>query len=198
MINSRLCTNSPIQYTWLIILVAAWILTPVSSYAQNIEVLGGPDQSGHNYTWTIKNHSDIPITEVIIPHFRGDLFGPVPHGWEHEATEIPGKTSTGKAGTCHYRSTNRGIYSVGKGEEIQFHMRIAPKGAPKGLGVVTIIFQDGSKMEINNVPVSVPEAWLSQNAPFLGMAVCFIIFVVVMSRKSNTRKKTDIQEQSSQ
>ncbi|MCH9002063.1 MAG: hypothetical protein IIC02_05765, partial [Planctomycetes bacterium] len=55
----------------------------------NVAISGGADDSGHNYSWTIKNEHDSPIIFVEFPQYKAGV-GIPPHGWKSKLTNPRG------------------------------------------------------------------------------------------------------------
>ena len=71
----------PLAPSLVLSLCAADLVASPAAAQENLVVIEGePDESGHNYQWTVTNQHDSPIVEIEFPHFRADLFT-APEGW---------------------------------------------------------------------------------------------------------------------
>lgn len=144
-------------------------------------VTGGPDASGHNYSWSITNNDPSPIVSVQIPHFEGDLCL-APPNWTGSMSPTP--RAHAPDGACDYAATNDST-GITTGRAASFQLRVGPKGAARGKGVISIAYADGRK---ELVPAQVPV-----RAPFgdqfVSLAALALIFVTFLTVRAFRRKR---------
>ncbi len=143
-----------------------------------VTITGGADASGHNYTWTVTNHHTSPIVYLEFPHFRADMFH-VPAGWAAETTNlVGGRREPDKPSVCIARAEppNTGLWH---GCSREFGMRVAPAGAPRGPGTVTVRFADGTENKVAGVELPEPPASSGKYIPLIGAGVIFAGWVIV-------------------
>lgn len=171
-------------YSWaLLIAMIAGSHAPAADPA--VTITGGPDESAHNYAWTIQNDHNRPIVYVQFPHFRADLFNP-PDGWTGAIIQPTGQASaTGKC-TAVVNDQSRGIHP---GSSAVFAMRIGPYagnyGARPGEGDVLIRFADGTETTVRAMVPS-RESFLGRHLSLF--AFCSIVIVALLVRAARKRR----------
>ena len=138
-----------------------------------VSITGGPDASGHNYTWIVTNHHDAAITAVAFPHYRADTFTP-PAGWTFDITHVLGRGA--KEGLCAGKVDSPGA-AIYPGKSAEFYLRVAPKGAKRGIRQARVTFKDGREVLVQ-VETSVREPFLERNMTVVGLGVMFVLFLV--------------------
>ena len=170
------------------ILLAAAVLVvaaPVGAQDAKVTITGGVDDSGQNYNWRVTNNYSSPIVSIQFPHFRGDLFT-APKGWSQEwknQVKLGAKIAPGWCRTTAFKPEEDGIR---RGRWLDFHMRLARGGAMARLGTVTVRFADDTEVQVSNVEVPTAKSFIEENAMGFGLAVLFVIALLVHFRK---RKK---------
>jgi len=151
-----------------------------------IVITGGADASGHTYTWQVHNGGILPIIEVRFPHYRGGLFFP-PSGWSSDCTGLVHVGAKDEVGVCTARSPAPAD-GIAPGRSVTFSMQIAPAGAKRGPGEVTVRFADGSETRIAGVELSQREAIGDKNLPLFGLGGAFTIFVIAQAVRERRRR----------
>lgn len=145
-----------------------------------VEITGGADETGQNYTWKIKNKGSAAITRIIIPHYRCDTFN-IPTGWERgECTNLARVSQKDAPGICEAIAKNGGI---GQGGSAEFGMRLSRVGADERVGSVTVFFADGSQTQVSGVKLPTQKGFLERNITPIALVVIFAIFVVIQHRR---------------
>ncbi len=139
-----------------------------------VTITGGPDATGHNYTWTITNHHAAAITAIAFPHYRADTFTP-PEGWTGDITNFRGRGAT--EGLCSGKAEAPGA-AIAPGGSAEFYLRVAPKGAKRGTRAARVSFEDGREVLVQ-VETPVREPFLERNMTLVGLGVMFAIFLLV-------------------
>ena len=160
----------------LLVAPPLWGQTSTESPPPNalVTITGGPDTTGHNYTWTVTNHHDTAITAIAFPHYRADTFTP-PEGWTGDMTNFRGHG--GKEGLCSGKAEAPGA-AIAPGSSAEFYLRVAPKGAKRGTRKARVSFEDGREVLVQ-VETPIREPFLERNMTLVGLSVMFAIFLLV-------------------
>ncbi len=171
----------------------AAVLCAGSAHAENalVTIEGGWDDTIHGYKWTITNHHASPIVYVEFPHYGADLFSTPPHGWTQKTTNLVGGRTTTEKSVCIAMAKADGPGIPRNGAQA-FEMRIAPAGAAKGRGSVTIRFQDGTQVILTNVEVPVAPT-TSRNLSLIGAALIFGGYVLFRALRDRRRRRSQQQ-----
>ena len=151
-----------------------------------VVITGGTDASGHTYTWQVNNGGVSPIVEVRFPHSHGGLFFPPP-GWSSDCTAMVHVGTKDGPGVCAVRAPAPAD-GIAPGRSVTFSMQIAPAGAKRGPGEVTVRFADGSETRIAGVELSQREAIGDKNLPLFGLGGAFTIFVIAQAVRERRRR----------
>jgi len=158
--------------------------TPTAIGAQ-VEIAGGPDRTGHNYQWTVRNHDTSAIVYVAFPHYRADLFF-VPDGWSTDGTSnLKGVRTQSSFGVCVGR-VERSSQGIAPRGEAVFRMRVDGARARPAPGVVLVRFSDGRETKVSEVLVPSAEATSDKLVPLVGLGSVFIVLILV-ARKRRAR-----------
>jgi len=173
----------------LVLIVCTGTLAASSAQDQGdlVVIEGGPDHSGHVYTWTVTNQHDSPIVEIEFPHFRADLFT-APEGWRQETTFLVNIGVAEKEGVCKAIAPSP-AGGIAPGQSSAFSMRVAAKGAQRGFATVTVRFADDTTKLIENVPLPQREAVLTRFMGLLGLGGVLVIVILVRSLRRGRNKK---------
>lgn len=155
-----------------------------------VEITGGVDPSGQNYSWTVTNRGDTPIVSVTFPHYNADLFSP-PAGWQREETHLRHVGSKPAPGIC--RGFVDGVEKSGilPNGSAGFSIRLNADGASKGRGVVQVRFMDGRTVSVRNVELPIAPTFFGQYGMMIALAAAFAIFVLVQVRRKKNRGAAD-------
>ncbi len=141
-----------------------------ASSASNVEIIGGPDESGQNYSWTVHNRSpSLRIVRLQFPHFHAHRFDP-PTGWKTESTNLRIAGSKDEPGVCQAWA-EQVIDGIPPGGSAVFTIGISREGTVRGTGPMTVKFADGSREIVPNVALPVAPSWIDQNLMLIGMLV---------------------------
>ncbi len=140
-----------------------------------VEVSGGADFSGHEYTWKITNRHTSPLVYLAIPGHHVDVFT-VPEDWTFK------RIASGLVATAEPDA------GIATGRDATFKMRVEPKGAKRGRGNITVRFADGTQYIVRDVEVPQPETNAETYMPLLGLAM--MLLVVIMARRKRTRRRS--------
>jgi len=165
----------------LAILVPAWAAEDL-----NVTITGGADASGHTYTWRVANPGPSSIVEVRFPHYRAGLFF-APQGWSSECTALVHVGVKDEPGVCTARAGSPGE-GIAPGRFATFSMQIAPAGAKRGRGEVTLRFDDGTEMRVGGVELSQAEGLGDKYVSLIGLGLVFMIFILAQAIRK--RRKT--------
>lgn len=164
------------------------LASSVSTHGQQqpVAIEGGPDESGHLYSWTVTNQHDAPITEVEFPHFRADLFS-APAGWTQETTNLVNVGVADEPGICKATapSPSAGIAPGGSGE---FSMRITAKGASRGTGSVMVRFEGGASVRVAGVALPQREATLNRFIGLVSMGGVLGLWILFRALRGGKRR----------
>lgn len=157
----------------------AW-LGPASALGNPVvSITGGADASGHTYTWQVRNGGVSPVVEVRFPHFRGGLFFPPP-GWSNDCTALVHVGAKDEPGVCTARAAAP-AEGIAPGQSVAFSMQIAPSGARRGLGEVTVRFADGSETRVDGVESPQQEGLSDKYVSLIALGGVFTIFVITQA-----------------
>ena len=141
---------------------------------QRVEIAGGADFSGHDYTWTITNRYTSPLVYLAMPGHDVDVFT-VPDGWTAK------RIATGFVATA---ATGAGIATR---RDATFKMRVKPKGARRGRNSVIARFSDGTEFVIRNVEVPAPESSAEKFMPLFGLAAMLAVVIAVKRKRARSK-----------
>lgn len=146
-----------------------------------------------NYQWTVINRADKVITEVIIPHYHGDLFI-TPREWSQQCTYLVNVGVPDKPGTCRafVESERDGIR---RGGRTTFELRIARSGAREGRGDITLRFADGSETTVSNIIVPTTPHYSEH---FLGPIALGVLLLAAIGYEMRRRRRVRAQPPSSE
>lgn len=142
---------------------------------RRVDVTGGADFSGHEYTWTVTNLHTSPLVYVALPGHHVDLFT-VPEDWTFQRI-ASGLVATAGQGAA-----------IVTGRDATFKMRVEPKGAKRGRGNMTVRFADGTQYIVRDVEVPQPESNAETYMPLLGLAM--MLLVIIMARRKRARRRS--------
>ncbi len=147
-----------------------------------VDIVGGPDQTGHNYSWTVRNHHTSAIVYVSFPHFRADLFF-VPDGWSTEGTSnLKGTGAKSSFGVCVGR-VGRSSQGIAPRGEAEFRMRVDGANARPAPGVVLVRFSDGVETKISQVLLPSAEATSDKLVPLVGLGGVFVLLILIAAKR---------------
>ena len=153
-----------------------------------VTISGGPDDTGHHYTWTVRNDHDCPIVFVEFPHYAADLFTP-PTGWDREIVH-PATGGPSREGRCRATAPapSDGIVP---GTTATFSLRLGPYagtwGVRLGQGDALIRFADGTEVVLS-VPAPRMESALSRHLPLLVVGVVLLVLASRGARRLRERR----------
>ena len=160
-------------------LVLGTAFTPaLASDAPLVEIIGGTDASGQNYTWTVTNRHRSPIISLAIPHYRAALFV-APPGWSADCTYLVNVGVEDRPGVCTITPLASGGSGLANGRSAEFRMQIAASGAGRGRGRVSVRFADGTSVEIDGVETPQPLAAMDRYAPVLGLGGIALLALLI-------------------
>lgn len=178
--------------------VLVWAGAPTSSFAQsaghttssaaNVEISGGPDESGQNYAWTVLNRStSLRIVQIEFPHFHAHRFDPPP-GWKStETTNLRIAGSKDEPGVCRARA-EQPLDGIAPGGKAVFTIGISREGTVRGTGPMTVKFSDGTTATVPNVALPVAPSWIDQNLMLIGMLVLLGVAAAYQLRRRGAAK----------
>ena len=140
-----------------------------------VEVSGGADFSGYEYTWTITNRHTSPLVYLALSGHHVDVFT-VPEEWTFKRIA---------SGMVAIAGQGAGIAT---GRDATFKMRVEPKGAKRGRGNMTVRFADGTQYIVRDVEVPQPETNAETYMPLLGLAM--MLLVVILARRKRARRRS--------
>ncbi len=146
---------------------------------QPARIVGGADAFGNTYTWQVHNNGPSPIVEVRIPHYRAVLFYP-PQGWSSDCTALVHEGAGNDPGVCTAR-VEAPADGIAAGRSCSFSMQVAPGGAKKGSGQVTVKFADASETRVAGVELPQREEAGDMYLPLLGLGGVFAVFVIAQA-----------------
>jgi len=150
-----------------------------------VVIEGGPDPTGHNYTWTVTNNHASPIVQIEFPHYRASLFT-ASKGWTTACTNLEGIGVKDPSGVCRAAIENSGA-GVPTGRSATFDMQIAGGGAKRGSGEVVVRFADGLTTTVAGVSVPTAEPSGDRNLPLMGLGTVFFIFLIARAARRRRR-----------
>jgi hypothetical protein len=152
-----------------------------------VDISGGPDETGHRYTWTVRNNNDSPIVFVEFPHYGADLFT-VPDGWTEEIVH-PATEGPGKEGRCT-AAARSAEHAIRTGGSATFSLRLGPYagtwGVRHGEGDVIIRFADGTQTTAR-APAPRMESTFSRYLPLIVVGLVLLVLLVRRSRRLRGR-----------
>ena len=168
---------------FLVMLVTAH---PLISEGQTVVITGGADASGHTYTWQVRNGGASPIVEVRFPHYRAGLFFPPP-GWSSDCTALVHVGAKDEPGVCTARAAAPAD-GIAPEQFAPFSMQIAPAGAKRGPGEVTVRFADGSEARVAGVELPRQEGLGDKYVSLIALGGVFTIFVMAQAVRKRRRR----------
>jgi len=168
-------------WVWTRSVAAGFALIGPASGVANPTVLitGGADASGHTYAWQVANNGASPIVQVRFPHYRAGLFF-VPPDWSKECTALVHVGVKDEPGVCTARAGSPGK-GIAPGRSTTFSMQIAPAGAKRGRGEVTLRFDDGTEMRVGGVELPQGEGLGDKYVSLIGLGLVFMIFILAQA-----------------
>ncbi|MBI4719423.1 MAG: hypothetical protein HY763_16630 [Planctomycetes bacterium] len=149
--------------------------------AAEVTVTGGADQSARNYRWIISHDHAAAISQVEIPQYRA-AWAKGPPGWTADLQNARG--GAGREGVCRFAAEPGS--ELPRGREAVFEMGIVATGTPKGPGIISVGFADGTSVTVAaEVPIKEPVS--DRTASLIGLGVIFLVFVI--ARKSRRRQE---------
>jgi hypothetical protein len=152
---------------------------------QKVTIIGGADQSGHNYEWTVTNHHDSPIVAIEFRHFEVDLFS-VPDNWSSQGSEVVGN----KPGVCR-ASAVPPYGGLDAGESMVLQARVGPGGAHRGSGPVTVTFADGTTFTVADVNLPIREPVKGRYIRLVGSVVLGVLFLAALAAHQRRRRRAE-------
>jgi hypothetical protein len=167
------------------------VLSAVSQTAGADVTVTGGTTDGQLYEWTVKNRLGVGIQAVEFPYYDADQLNP-PDGWTAEAsTGLIGQYGGGAGIATFTASMPR--FAIRPRESRSFSLRVAPSGAYRGTGDVTVVLVDGTRRTIAGVPCPQQEPWFRRNFPAVGLGATFVLFVLIaqIARRRRTLPASD-------
>ncbi|MHC4065377.1 MAG: hypothetical protein ACYSUI_12905 [Planctomycetota bacterium] len=158
---------------------ACCVLAAVAAAADDeprVRIDGGADTWG-NYEWTVTNNYRSPIVYVEFPHYRADGFS-APPGWSTKCRHLVGAATDEQGPPMCSASAAAPDLGISRGGSATFQMRIAPSGAHRGSGQVTIRFAGGETATVAGVQLPGPEPAAEKYARLIGFGVLFVVFLI--------------------
>ncbi len=149
-------------------------------------ITGGADASGHTYTWQVRNGGAEPIVEVRFPHYRAGLFFP-PQGWSNDCTALVHVGAKDEPGVCTARVAAPAD-GIAPGRFVAFSMQIAPAGAKRGPGEVTVRFADGRESRVAGVELPQQEGLGDKYVSLIALGGVFVVFVTAQVVRKRRRR----------
>jgi hypothetical protein len=153
-----------------------------------VQVEGGPDASGHLYTWTVTNRGSSAITAVEFPAWNADLFQPPP-GWSADLGDADRDGALKARPGWFLAFADTPYDGIVPGGSDTFSMRIRPRGARRGAGTVIIHFADGTQVEVPGVMVPMAESLGDKYVSLVGLGAIFVIAVAIQAIRSRHKRK---------
>lgn len=142
-----------------------------------VEILGGADFSGHEYTWTVTNRHTSPLVYLALPGYRVGVVT-VPEDWTFKRI-APGLVATAGPGA-----------GIATGRNATFTMRVNPRGTKRGHGEVIARFGDGKEYVIRDVEAAQPETSAETFMPLFGLAMMLVVVILVRRKRSRSRSES--------
>lgn len=172
-----------------------FLAAPTRAEVPSVQITGGADSSGNNYTWTLKNQSTQGILAVEFPHFGADLFL-APPGWKVESTGLITVGVAESSGTCR-ASFEESRSGFGPGRSAEFTMRVPGRSSVRGPAGVTVYFADGTIATIPNVEVPRPAPAGDQYISLIGLGIIFAALILFRSLRRNAARLSTTASQKS-
>lgn len=162
------------QYkAWVAAILALLLCTPGLVLAKKplVEITGGADVAGNNYSWEVTNLYSSPIVHIEFPHYAADLFR-TPDGWKQETVNLINVGVPDEPGVCtaFVKQPNLGIRQGGRAK---FGMRINIRKAMRKNGTVTVRFADGTETLVEGVELPNQGQVQNKHMALIGTAVIF-------------------------
>lgn len=150
-------------------------------------IRGGADASGQVYTWSVVNQHSAPLVGVSFPHYHGGVFA-APEGWDtSESTYLVGVGVEDRPGVCIARASSASD-GIAAGQSAEFRLQLAPGGARRAPGEVSIQFADGSSTIIGGVELSHAEPLGDQYVTLIGLGVIFVAWLAFRSVRARRER----------
>lgn len=162
---------------------------PVLADDGKVTITGGADNTHHQYTWDVTNHSGARIVRIEFPQYGADLFS-TPDSWKQGSQKEMNLVNVGwdykQSGVC-WAEPIPPYAGLARGQTARFGMRIAGMGALKSTGTVRVTFDDGTVSEISGVELPTMPTKTSPYLAPLAMGAVLVIFIFVREYR---RRKT--------
>lgn len=174
---------------------AAMLATAVLASAaladtSRVTITGGPDASGHNYSWQVTNNDrSARIVYIQFPQYRADLFG-TPDSWNQEIDNVAHIGWKDRPGTCTARPEPP-YQGLPPGATAGFTMRVASGGALVGKADVLVRFDDGTEATVAGVTLPTKPERPSAYMALIGTGAIFVLFIVWNERRRRKRQASE-------
>ncbi|MBI4579730.1 MAG: hypothetical protein HY718_08515 [Planctomycetes bacterium] len=178
---------------WALVGIVAGLLMAARATAQNpkVDIVGGADESGHNYQWQVTNRYSSRIVRVEFPQFGANMFT-TPDTWRQgtqQEMSLVSENWNGKAGVCWAEPA--GEYpGLPAGQTAVFKMQIYSRGALRGTGTARVKFADGTMAEIPNVELPQQGVGMGRDAALIGTGIIFAGFIIIHEYRRRRRGAT--------
>ena len=188
LVRSPVHSIFAIQHSTFHLVVCLVLVSAACAFASDPSagITGGADTSGHTYTWQVHNGGTSPLLQVRFPHYRAGLFFP-PQGWSSDCTALVKVGAEDEPGICTSRSMAPAD-RIATGGLLTFAMQIAPAGAKRGPGEVTVRFADGSETRVGGVELPQRERAGDRYLPLFGLGGVFVTFVIARAVRNRSRR----------
>ncbi len=174
------------SYSRTIACLAVLVARPAYAQPAPVTISGGADASGHKYSWTVTNGASTPIVELSFPHYRAGLFFPPP-GWSSECTGLVSVGAKDEPGQCTARA-NSPSDALAPGRSLAVQMQIAPAGARRATGTVTVLFADGTPSAVPDVELPTRESVGDKYLSLIGLTALFVAFLAIDAVRRRRRR----------
>ncbi len=160
----------------LALLLACVFTTMANGQTPQVTINGGADETHKQYAWTVTNNHTKKIVSITFPHYGANLFF-APKGWKVDCTNLVEVGVSDPTGTCT-ATAESDRYGISQSRSAEFSMRVPDKRAKRGIGRVTVRFDDGTEFIIRKVELPIAESSLDKNLSLIGLGVMFALYLL--------------------
>jgi len=169
------------------VLVCLAFMSLATTQPGSITVVGGADSTGQVYAWTVRNNASTPITGIEIPHYQAGVFI-APEGWTtDESTHLVRAGHQMQPGVCVAHASSPAVW-ISPGSSAILRIQLAPRGARRGRGEITVHFADGTRIKVANVELPQPESTTDRFASLIGLGVIAIAAIGIKAIRSRRHR----------
>lgn len=166
---------------WIVVLLTGIGAGMAQAADAKVVIVGGCDETGHEYTWQVTNRSSSRIVRIEFPHYAADLFS-TPENWRQGTLKEMNLVNPGwksKEGGVCWAEAKPPYPGLAPGQPATFGMRVAGMGALRGTASVRVVFADGTSTLVPGVELPQQPVRGSPYLALIGTGLIFGLFIVI-------------------